>query len=328
MVTGEEMLQAEAVHALPLRERIGLTIDNANTLESIQAIIDAERAGVKQIWTTQGPGSGDALTYFAIAATQTSTIRLGTSILPTYPRHPLALAAQACTFHDIAPGRLRLGIGASHRPIIEGIYGIKMTAPLAHTHEYASILRAALWEGRVDHHGRFYNVTATQLKQARVPILISALGPGAFKADGEIADGAISWNCPVPYLLQTALPALQEGARQAQRPTPPLIAHISVAVSTDRQAVLAAARKRLRTYASLPFYRQMFAESGYPIAENDTLTDALIDNLVVSGDEQTITRRLHELLASGLDELLLMNIPVEDAKREWTDLARIIGKIQ
>src|SRR2546423_14922595 len=122
MTTGEEMLSADSVHALPLRERVGLTINTISATEAIQTIIDAEQAGVRQLCTAQGPGSIDALTVFAVAATRTSTIRLGTSILPTYPRHPLAVVGQVSTFSELAPGRLRLGIGASHRPMIEDIY--------------------------------------------------------------------------------------------------------------------------------------------------------------------------------------------------------------
>ncbi len=327
MTTGEKMLSADSVRALPLRERVGLVINTISAREAIQTIIDAEEAGVRQLWTTQGPTTIDVLTVLTVAATRTSTIRVGTSILPTYPRHPLAVAAQVSAFHELAPGRLRLGLGASHRPTIEGIYGIEMTAPLAHTREYVSVLRAALWEGKVSYHGRFYHVTASLPAPARVPILVSALGRGAFQAAGELSDGALSWNCPVPYLLQTALPALQEGAKQAQRPVPPLVAHLPVALATDRQAVLAAARKRLGVYGRLPFYRHMFAEAGYPVPEDGTLPEALLDSLVVSGDEQTIATRLRNVLSNGLDELLLLPIPVKDEVQERSHLAHLIGQL-
>lgn len=177
MITSKEILQSSAVQALPRRERVGLFIDSTNATTAIKAIIDAENAGVRQVWTTQGSTLADALTTFAAAAVQTSTIRMGTSILQTYPRHPLALAAQARAVETIAPGRLRLGGGPSHRPTIEGIYGIEMKKPLTHTREYVSILRAALWEGNVDYHGQFYNVVTKLSSQARVPILILDLKP-------------------------------------------------------------------------------------------------------------------------------------------------------
>src|SRR5512143_4124149 len=123
MIIGEEMLSAESVRALPIRERVGMVINTSSAKEAIQAIIAAEKAGVRQVWTTQVPTTEDALTIYSVAATQTSTIRMGTSILPIYPRHPLSVVAQVRTFDDLASGRLRLGIGTSHRPTVEGIYG-------------------------------------------------------------------------------------------------------------------------------------------------------------------------------------------------------------
>lgn len=55
-------------------------------------------------------------------------------------------------------------------------------------------------------------------RPAQIPLLISALGEKAFRLAGEIADGAISWVCPVPYLLDTALSALRAGAEAQHRP--------------------------------------------------------------------------------------------------------------
>ena len=105
--------------------------------------------------------------------------------MPTYPRHPLDLAQQALSLYDIAHGRLRLGIGPSHQAIIEGIYGLSQTTPLAHLREYVKVLRAALWEGKVDHHGQFFNVVVTLPRTTQTPVLISTLGKKAFQLAGE-----------------------------------------------------------------------------------------------------------------------------------------------
>ena len=99
----------------PTRERIGLVVDGTNAAAAIKTIIAAEAAGVRQIWMAQSPDRPDILTIFAATAIKTSTVRLGTAIVLTYPRHPLLLAQQALAIYDIAPGRLRLGIGPSHR---------------------------------------------------------------------------------------------------------------------------------------------------------------------------------------------------------------------
>jgi alkanesulfonate monooxygenase SsuD/methylene tetrahydromethanopterin reductase-like flavin-dependent oxidoreductase (luciferase family) len=160
----------------------------------------------------QPPFWPDTLTTLAAAATKTSTIRLGTSIVPTYPRHPLIMAQQALSLYDIAPGRLCLGIGPSQQAIIEGIYGLPQPAPLAHLREYVNVLRAALWEGKVDHHGKFFNVKVSLSHTAQVSVLISTLGVKAFQLAGEISDGALSWACPVPYLIRTGIPALYTAA--------------------------------------------------------------------------------------------------------------------
>ena len=101
---------------------------------------------------------------------------LGTSIVPTYPRHPLVLAQQALALDDIAPGRLRLGIGPSHGFIIEDMYGLQYRTPLTHLREYVEILRASLWEGKVNHHGYFYNVVATLPRTPQIPFLFRLWG--------------------------------------------------------------------------------------------------------------------------------------------------------
>src|SRR5207253_9287426 len=121
-----------------------------------------------------------------------------------------------------------------------------------------------------DYHGRFFKVATSFPRQAQVPLLISALGEKAFRLAGEIADGAISWVCPVPYLLDIALPALRAGAQAQHRPAPPLIAHVPVAMSTDEAAVQAAATQRFSYYTKAPFYAHMFAAAGFPIADGGT----------------------------------------------------------
>ena len=309
------------------RERIGLVIFGKDGAEVTTRIVEAEQAGVQQIWMTQSTPLPDTLTLFAAAMVQTKTIRIGTAIVPTYPRHPLALAQQALALGDLAPQRLRLGIGPSHRPIIEGVYGIPMPSPLEHLREYVAILRSLLWEGKIDHHGRFYTIKSTLPRTPRTPILISALREGAFQLAGEIADGALSWVCPVPYLLEKAAPALRAGATKSGRAAPPLIAHIPVALSEDKQAVRAAARQQLGRYGKLPFYAHMFADAGYPVSADGTMSDELFDNLVVSGDRATVVSRLMQLLEAGLDELLVMPVLVAPSENEQKQIAELLGQL-
>jgi F420-dependent oxidoreductase-like protein len=270
--------------------------------ELVDAIIRAEEHGVTSIWTTGGGTASDSMTAFAAAAARTHRIQLGTSIVPIYPRHPLMLATQALVIADLAPDRLHLGVGPSHRPTVEGAFGIPFVSPLAYLREYVDVLRQYLWQGQVNVTGKFFSVHATLpqgMEPPRIPLLISALRHNAFHLAGEIADGAITWLCPVPYLVHTALPALEAGAAAAGRPVPPLVAHVPVAAHDDRAAVRHAARSRLATYGKLPFYAAMFADAGFPIAPDGALPDALLDELVVSGSPELILARLAEIRAAG-----------------------------
>jgi len=315
-------------------ERVGLVIPGENTATTVKTIAEVEEAGVRQIWMTHSPYLPDSLTILAAAATKTSTIRLGTSIVPTYPRHPLIMAQQALSINDIAPGRLRLGIGPSHQPIIEGIYGLRQETPLAHLREYVNVLRTVLWEGKIDHHGKFFNVKVSLPRKAKIPILISTLGKKAFQLAGEISDGALSWVCPVQYLISSGIPALRNGAAAAaaaaanRQSTPPLVAYISVALSEDRNAVLKAGHQMIDVYTKLPFYIQMFSDAGFPITAGQQIKEALIDNLIVSGDEKMVATKLIELLtATGLDELMINFVPIKDAKDEFMRITHLISKI-
>ena len=309
----------------PIRERVGLIIDGVNATAAVKAIVAAEAAGVRQIWMTQPPNLPDVLTTYAAAAAKTSTINLGTSIVPTYPRHPLVMAQQALALHDLAPDRLRLGIGPSHRFIIENMYGLQHSKPLTHLREYLEVLRTALWDGKVDHHGEFFNVVATMPRTAQIPLLISTLGKMAFQLAGQIADGALTWVCPVSYLLDTGIPALRSSAAAVGRSAPPLIAHVPVALSEDRTTILTAGHRYLDFYA--PFYANMFSNAGFQITSDQTVPDPLIDNLVISENEATVAARLNELLGDGLDELMVSLVPVTGADDGYARLMHLIGRL-
>jgi 5,10-methylenetetrahydromethanopterin reductase len=85
----------------------------------------------------------DALTALAVAGSQVPGIELGTAVVPSYPRHPAVLAQQALTTAlAIGPDRLSLGIGLSHKIVIEDMYGHSFDKPARHMREYLSVLLA------------------------------------------------------------------------------------------------------------------------------------------------------------------------------------------
>src|SRR5205823_5087420 len=84
--TVHSILTASEVSHLPLRDRVGLVVQAADAATAISRIREAEQGGVQQVWMTQSVGMLDTLTLFAAVATQTMRVRLGTSIIPVYPR--------------------------------------------------------------------------------------------------------------------------------------------------------------------------------------------------------------------------------------------------
>src|SRR3954468_11491669 len=124
----------------------GLVLPRGSATDVVASARQAESRGIRTVWTTGGGPTADPLTAYAAAGAATERVILGTAIIPPYPRHPITLAAQAIALNDLAPGRIRLGIGPSHQPIIEGSYGIPMGQPLAHLREYLTVLRGLLWD--------------------------------------------------------------------------------------------------------------------------------------------------------------------------------------
>src|SRR5262245_63034166 len=133
---------------------VGIHVQGQSLPETVALIRRADQAGVLSVWLTAGGLGADSLTTLAVAGTQTEQIQLGTSIVVTYSRHPVAMIQQAVAISEVAPSRFRLGIGPSHRPLIEGTYGLPLTRPLEHVREYATILAQALRDGQVDFDGR------------------------------------------------------------------------------------------------------------------------------------------------------------------------------
>jgi alkanesulfonate monooxygenase SsuD/methylene tetrahydromethanopterin reductase-like flavin-dependent oxidoreductase (luciferase family) len=139
-------------------------------------------------------------------------------------------------------------------------------------------------------------------------VMASALRPNGFRVCGELAEGAISWVCPLPYLRDVAIPAIREGAEKAGRTPPPLVAHVPVVVSDDAAAVREGARRQIGFYPRVPFYSQMFQDAGFPEAKEGELSDRMIDALVVSGTAGQVKARLREVPGYGAAELLAMPI--------------------
>src|SRR3954452_1139939 len=159
----------------------------------------------------------DALTTLAVVGREVPRIELGTGVIPTYPRHPMMLAAQALTTQMACDDRLLLGIGLSHQVVIESMFGLSFDKPARHMREYLSILVPLL-------HGEAAAVTGETLSAdaslsiegvEAPPVAVAALGPLMLKLAGRMADGTVTWMTGPATLAEHTVPTITPAAAEA-----------------------------------------------------------------------------------------------------------------
>lgn len=298
--------------------------DGKGALAQIEA---AEQAGLDVAWMTCGGVAPDPIAVFSAAALRTERIDFGTCIMPTFPRHPMALAQAAIVVDSLAPGRLRLGVGPSHEPAMRATWGLDFTRPLEHLREYVTILNAAFKDGKVDFAGKRLHGHAEFAGSADIRVMVSALRHNAFALAGELTEGGISWVTPPEHIRDVALPALAEGAAKARRSAPPAVVHVPIVVSSDADAVLAQARAQMGFYQRLPFYRAMWLEAGYEDAAGTEFTRTMCDALVVSGTEQQVAERIRALPDYGAAEIIAMPLLPADDREARGRTIRLLGEL-
>ena len=278
--------------------RIGLVLAMPGDTTPLHGLVEktaqAEAAGFASAWLPQVMAI-DALTMFAMAGSQTSRIELGTAVIPTYPRHPTALACQALTTQAATNGRLTLGIGLSHKVFIEGALGLDYSRPVPHMREYLTVLNGLLAGEPVSFKGELYNVTAQVAVPGatKPPVMVAALGPAMLKLTGRMADGTITWMGGIPYLRDLAAPTIKAAAAEAGRPAPRIAAMVPVVVTSDADAARDALNATYRMYGVLPSYRATLDRGG---AANPA-------DVAIIGTQNEVESQLEEYAQVGVTDL-------------------------
>jgi 5,10-methylenetetrahydromethanopterin reductase len=265
---------------------------------SIDAIVDhatqAAADGFTSYWLAEHPTGGfDALTVLTAVGLRVSGIDLGTAIVPTMPRHPMVLAGQALTTNAAIGGRLTLGIGLSHAPMMAQL-GIGFDKPIRHLREYLSVLMPLLDDGKVSFRGETIRCDAEIFKRAgdRCGVVVAALGPQALTVTGARTDGTtLAWVGP-RTIREHIVPTISAAAQAAGRPAPRIIATLPVCVTNDPAKVRDTIDRNLAMYGQLPSYRAMFDREGV----------AGPSGVAVVGDEDTVIARIEDLRDAGVTD--------------------------
>lgn len=224
----------------------------------------AAASGYLSYWLADHPTGGfDALTALALAGQGLSGIELGTAVIPTFPRHPMALAAQTLTVAQSLDGPFCLGIGLSHETMMSDL-GIPFEKPIRHMREYLSILVPLVTSGEVDFEGQLLSCKAQIFKRQmpEISVVVAALGPQALKVAGELSAGTtLAWVGP-KTIREHIVPTITEAASKAGRGAPRVIATLPVCVTSDAASRRASISRNFANYAGLPSYQAMFQREG------------------------------------------------------------------
>lgn len=279
-----------------MRIAIGLDADGSvdKTIERARRL---RERGFTSMWSSQIFGA-DTLTAFALVGHELRDVDLGTAVVPVQPRHPMMMAAQARTVQDAIGGKLSLGIGLSHRVVVESLWGLSYKRPVHYLREYLEALGPMLRGEAVSTRGERVTAVAQGVvgpKDAATPaLLVAALGPKMLHLAGTLTDGTVLWMTGVKTVASHIVPSIRDAAAQAGRPEPRIVCSLPINVTAD----VAGARQRVNEafalYPTLPSYAAMLEREG----ASEPADVALI------GSPEEVLEKLDALSQAGATEFV------------------------
>jgi len=287
--------------------RIGIGIgDIAGAPADVDGLVAqakrAEADGFASGWFANIFGM-DAIMAAAICGRETDRLELGTAVVPTYPRHPIAMAQAALSAQAVARGRFALGIGLSHQVVIETMLGLSFAKPYSHMREYLAVLAPLIRSGSVQFAGEEFRVAANLSVSGATPcpILLAALASRMLALAGREGDGTITWMTGPRTIREHTAPRIREAAAKAGRPAPRIVVGLPVAVTRAAGAARESAGRGFEIYGMLPSYRAMLDRER---AEGPA-------DVAVVGDESAVGEQLERLADAGATDFLAVPFRVE-----------------
>ncbi len=266
--------------------------------------VAAESAGFHSFWFPQVPGYLDALTAVALIGAATSSIEVGTAVVPIQPRHPVVLAQQALTTQAAGAGRFTLGIGPSHDWIIKGQLGLSYDRPVALLRDYLDVLLAG-FSGpcTVDVENTAFTVhSPVDVTDRTVPVLLAALGPAMLRIAGERADGTILWMADERAIGEHVAPRINAAAEAAGRGRPRVVAGIPVTLCAPGDV------EDARAHASEVLGHAHLSPNYLRLLEHGDAED--VGDTMAAGDEAAVLKGLLRYRDAGVTDLAARIVPL------------------
>jgi F420-dependent oxidoreductase-like protein len=258
----------------------------------------AEQQGFTSYWVPQIPGYLDALTAVALLGSATSTMELGTAVMPVQTRHPLAMAQQALTTQIACGGRFTLGLGASHHWIVADQLGLRYEHPAELIRDYLQVVNAALaGPGLVEvENGSFRvhsPVDVTDLPGGGV--ILAALAPLMLRIAGESGAGTILWMADERAVAEHVVPRISDAAHAAGRPAPRIVACVPVALCPDGEV------EQARKIASEMLGHAEMSPNYLRLLDHGDARD--VGDVMAAGSETAVVSRLEQFRDAGVTDL-------------------------
>ena len=258
--------------------------DNLSSADAAAAAQRIESMGYGTLWIPETVGKSPVVLASWLLA-NTSTLNVATGILNIYHREPGVTMAAQKSLAEQSGGRFLLGMGVSHKPLVEGVRGLNYGPPVATMRAYLEGMAQAPYNGFAP--------------AEEPPVVIAALGPKMLELAASACNGAH------PYFSS---PVHTRMAREIMGPDAWLCVEQKIILETDAQKARELARPVAQIYQGLPNYRNNWLRMGLSEDDINSLSDKFIDTTFAWGDIDAIKARIEEHMDAGASHVCVQPV--------------------
>jgi len=313
------------------------------------AVVDAaklaEQLGYDVFWITDSHMAvRESMSMLGALAVSTSRINLGPGVSHLAGRHPTVIASAMATLDELAPGRIRLGIGVGDSGPLN--LGVSRTS-VRDLEAAVTAIRQLLQGDETPGQSRPLRLSYVQQREASpVPIYVAATGQRTLRMAGHVADAALISG--MPDELPNSVAVIRAGEQEAVRPagSTRILFWTTACVDEDREAARNAVRGSVARRAMNTLSRQLrdgllgeedraalerlqaahqqghLWDTGY----SDLVPERWIDRFSVAGTPKEVRARLERTLSDGADEISMILMSARAGGRGSADQLRVFAE--
>ena len=270
---------------------VWVSMDSMTAASAAAFARQVEERGYAALWIPESRGR-NALVHSAWLLANTQRLIVATGIANIYARDPMAMANGQRGLNEQSDGRFLLGVGVSHRPMVQGVRGHTYGKPVATMRAYLEGMRDAPYQA--------------PMPREKPLTIVAALGPRMMALSSELADGAHPYNTTPEHTAE---------ARAILGPGKLLCPEVWVLLETDPATARSAAREALARYLQLENYVNSWRRQGF--GDDDLAgggSDRLLDAMVAWGDEGAIRARVQQYWDAGADHVCIQPISPQGSR--------------